>query len=264
MRSGHGALAVRAGASAGSAGAGNAAGAATSSEARIAPTAQGMLRIMPAVHVTVTGYLGAGKTTVLERLRAAAPDAELIETDGLAHPAEIGGRLDDLVCAVDAKHAVFHLDDSAVCRAQIEAAGAIVLTKTDLVAEPDTRRLERRLQGLNPLARIVRAPEDALGAGHAEIPAGESGEPGVARRSLEDGELDPERFHDWLDRLTIEHGPDLFRLKGVAALEGEPRRLLVDGVHMTVATTPGEPWDGAEPRTALELAGRRLDAVRLP
>lgn len=214
----------------------------------------------------VTGYLGAGKSTVLERLRALRPSDELVETDGLAHPAESArgvARLDDLICAVDAKHAVFHLDDSAVCRAQIATAGAIVLTKTDLVADPDTKRLERRLHGMNPRARIVHTAEDALEAGHAEIPAGESGEPGVERLLLEDGELEPERFRDWLDRLAVEHGPDLFRLKGVAALSGDPRRLLVDGVHMTVATTPGEPWDGAERRTRLELAGRRLDGVEL-
>lgn len=218
---------------------------------------------MPGVRVTVvTGYLGAGKSTLLERLRTLQPGDELVETDGLAHPGEIP-RLDDLICAVDAKHAVFHLDDSAVCRAQIATAGAIVLTKTDLVADPDTKRLERRLQAMNPRARIVRAPEDALEAGHAEIPAGASGEPGVERLLLEDGELDPERFHAWLDRLTIEHGPDLFRLKGIVALSGDPRRLLVDGVHMTVATSQGAPWNGAEPRTRLELAGRHLDGVEL-
>ena len=214
----------------------------------------------------VTGYLGSGKTTVLERLLVARPEDELIETDGLAHPAEVARglpRLDDVICAVDAKHAVFHLDDSAVCRAQIEAAGALVVTKSDLVAEPDTKRLERRLQGMNPAARIVRAAEDALEAGHAPLPDGEGGEPGVERLVLDRGEIEPERFHDWLDRLTIEHGPDLFRIKGVAALAGDPRRVLVDGVHMTVSLTPGAPWDGAALHTRLELVGRRLSTAVL-
>jgi G3E family GTPase len=216
---------------------------------------------MPAVRVTVvTGYLGAGKTTVLARLRELRPDDRLVETDGLAHPSE-AAPFDDLVCAVDAKHAVFHLDDSSVCRAQIEAAGAIVLTKTELVADPDTNRLARRLQAMNPDARIVRTAEDALDAGHAPLPEGTSGEPGVERLVIEDGELDPDGFRDWLDRLVFEHGPDVFRLKGVAALTGDPRRLLVDGVHMTVVLTPGDPWDGAEPRTRLELAGRRLASL---
>ena len=216
---------------------------------------------MPPVRVTVvTGYLGAGKSAIAARLRELRPQDDIRETDGLAHPAE-AGPFDDLVTAVDAKHAVFHLDDSPVCRAQIEAAGAIVLTKTDLVADPDTNRLARRLQAMAPAARIVRSAGDALDAGHGPVAPGGGGEAGVERRTLEPGELERGAFHDWLDRLTIEHGPDLFRLKGVAAVTGEPRRLVVDGVHMTVELTPGEPWDAENPRTLLELTGRRLSAV---
>jgi G3E family GTPase len=216
---------------------------------------------MPPVGVTVvTGYLGADKSALAARLHELRPHDEIIETDGLAHPAELA-HVDDLICVVDAKHAIFHLDDSTVCRAQIEAAGAIVVTKTDLVAEPDAKRLERRLQAMNPSARVVRTAEEALGAGHAEIPSGESGEAGVERVVLEEAAIEPERFHDWLDQLTIEHGPDLFRLKGVAAIAGDPRQLLVDVVHMTVALMAGAPWDGAPPRTRLELTGRRLSAA---
>lgn len=224
-----------------------------------------MARIMPPVRVTVvTGYLGAGKSSIAAGLRELRPSDEIAETDGLAHPAD-AAPFDDLVCAVDAKHAVFHLDDSAVCRAQIEAAGAIVLTKTDLVAEPDTRRLERRLRGMNPGARVVHSADGAVEAGHAEIPPGASGEPGVERITFEEDPLERALLEEWLDRLAIEHGPELYRLKGVAAAAGEERRLVVDGVHMTIGLQPGDPWDGEPPRTRLELTGRHLrEAVRPP
>ncbi|MCA2984703.1 MAG: CobW family GTP-binding protein [Gemmatimonas sp.] len=95
-------------------------------------------------------------------------DAILIETTGLADPAPVAQtffvdeemqtklRLDGIVTMVDAKHVVLHLDESSECKEQVAFADVIVLNKCDLVTPEELDQLERRLRGMNAVARIVR------------------------------------------------------------------------------------------------------------
>jgi G3E family GTPase len=57
---------------------------------------------------------------------------------------------------VDAKHAEQHLDDVDAAREQIAFADIVLLNKTDLVAPDDVARVERRIRGINPTAKVMR------------------------------------------------------------------------------------------------------------
>jgi G3E family GTPase len=73
------------------------------------------------------------------------------------------------------------------------------------------------------------------------------------------GDLDPQRLNAWLSRLLREQGTDIFRMKGVLSIAGDPRRFVFQGVHMLFDGRPDRPW-GAEPRTnKLIFIGRNLD-----
>ena len=77
------------------------------------------------------------------------------------------------------------------------------------------------------------------------------------------GDLDPDRVNEWLQNLLLTQGPDIFRMKGVLSLKGDPNRFVFQGVHMQFDGRPDRPW-GAEPRrNALVFIGRNLDRDRL-
>jgi G3E family GTPase len=77
------------------------------------------------------------------------------------------------------------------------------------------------------------------------------------------GDLNPERLNRWLQTLLAEKGVDIFRMKGVLAIAGEPRRFVFQGVHMLFDGRPDKPW-GASPReNRLVFIGRHLDRAEL-
>lgn len=95
-------------------------------------------------------------------------DYVLIETTGLADPGPVAQtffidqgiadayRLDAIVTLVDAKHVTQHIDDSAECRQQLAFGDIVLLNKTDLVSEDDLSAVEKRIRGMNALAKIYR------------------------------------------------------------------------------------------------------------
>jgi G3E family GTPase len=77
------------------------------------------------------------------------------------------------------------------------------------------------------------------------------------------GDLDPKRLNAWIGELLQTQGPDIFRMKGILSLAGDPRRFVFQGVHMVFDGRPDRPW-GAEPRhNALVFIGRHLDRAAL-
>jgi G3E family GTPase len=77
------------------------------------------------------------------------------------------------------------------------------------------------------------------------------------------GDLDPKKLNAWLGRLLREQGIDIFRMKGVLSIAGEPRRFVFQGVHMLFDGRPDREW-GQEPRTnKLIFIGRNLDREQL-
>lgn len=115
------------------------------------------------------------------RLHRSMPrfDAVVIETTGLADPAALVASLKTqpfvseryclagIVTTLGAPTAQETMAQFAEARAQLDAAGAIVVTKTDLVVREDLDALLERLQRSNPAARVLLSAHGSLGAHEA-------------------------------------------------------------------------------------------------
>ena len=77
------------------------------------------------------------------------------------------------------------------------------------------------------------------------------------------GDVDGEKLNAWLRDLLATKGVDLYRMKGVLAIRGEPRRYVFQGVHMLLDHRPDRPWGDAPRANRLIFIGRNLDRAAL-
>ena len=76
--------------------------------------------------------------------------------------------------------------------------------------------------------------------------------------------INPQKLLPWLDKLTQEQGPDLLRMKGVLAFPDEPKRFVVQSVHMIMEGDVQRDWRPDEPRVSrIVFIGRNLDGDAL-
>lgn len=75
-----------------------------------------------------------------------------------------------------------------------------------------------------------------------------------------DGDLDLNKVNYWLGGMLEVRGNDLYRLKGVLAIDGFDRRFVFQGVHMLFEGMPDRPWKEGEPRVSkMVFIGRDLE-----
>jgi len=226
--------------------------------------------------------------------RAAGPlDRIILETSGLADPGPVVDalasvthvlRLDTLVAVVDAVHAVDQLDrhQSPEAHQQVQLATHVVVTKLDLAGEAALVKLRERVGALNPEAQLIESDRDALdpallldrfsfgadragdGTEHDHDHGHDHAHLDVEIFSLQlPGELDAERFDGWIGGLLMLKAPDVFRIKAILALAGEPHRQVVHGVQTYVESAPGREWEPGEERTSrIVIIGRDLDTAQ--
>jgi G3E family GTPase len=227
-------------------------------------------------------------------------DHILVETSGLADPNPVAAtffvdealarqvNLDAIVTLVDAKHAGAHLDDPSLqghdnqAVDQIVIADRIVLNKIDLVGEGELAALEQRVRALNATAPILRSShakvelERILGIGAFNLSRTMAAQPGFLEDddhqhdpSLDsvaigfDAPFDEARLEAHLKALLAQRGDDIFRLKGILAIAGDPRRWVLQGVHRLMELKPVDPWGGEKPASKLVFIGRGLDRAAL-
>lgn len=77
------------------------------------------------------------------------------------------------------------------------------------------------------------------------------------------GELNEKKVNKWFAQLLAEKGQDLYRMKGVLSLRGDPNRFIFQGVHMTLDTTVGSEWGSAPRINKLIFIGKSLDREAL-
>ena len=79
-----------------------------------------------------------------------------------------------------------------------------------------------------------------------------------------DGEVDLDKVNDWLGMLLNDRWQDLFRMKGVLAIEGCYDRYVFQGVHALFEGMPDRPWEDGEARTSrLVFIGKQLNRSEL-
>ncbi len=223
-------------------------------------------------------------------------DGILVETTGLADPGPVAQtfftdedvkartRLDAIVTVIDAKHFFGQLEQGSEAEQQVAFADVILLNKTDLVSAEELAKVEDRIRGINryarifhtqnsqialdaildkgafDLGRILEFEPDFLHSGHDHHHEDEV-------RSLSitaDRPVDPDRFQKWMGALLQIKGGDIFRSKGILAIDGAPRRYVYQGVHMMMDSDWGTPWKDGEKRSSkLVFIGRNLDGDNL-
>lgn len=218
------------------------------------------------------------------------PKRVLVETSGAASPAGVlraifrGGTagafaLDGVITVVDATRVdALHAHDLAL--EQLGYADLVVLSHADACAREDLARTTEALAVQNGAAvfaaaargEIVSPPSaslDALLALRRTDLAARDVQPAQSPHVYEsvalsiDGELDSERFADFVE---TELGPvagRIFRTKGIVAVAGLDTRMIVQGVADSVEITFGEPWASTPRRSRFVVVGFGLDRAAL-
>jgi G3E family GTPase len=221
-------------------------------------------------------------------------DRFIIETTGLADPAPVIQSfmldetlrknlvLDSIVTVVDAEYVLMQLEHDEA-REQIAFADVILLNKSDRACE-SVNVLEAHLKALNPLAVVyqtqygVIAPELVLDIRSFDVRNALRIDPALLEDVTHEHSaditsvalsepvaLDGAALNRWLNGLVQAQGQDLLRIKGIVHLQGEPRRFVFHGVHMTLDGAPGIAWQPGEQRQSqVVFIGRNLqeDSLR--
>ena len=226
---------------------------------------------------------------ILEKLLARRDrlDHILVETSGMADPTPVAQtffvdpvagqvQLDAIVTLVDAKHAAEHLDHHAVD--QIVIADRIIVNKVDLVGGRELAELEKEVRQLNATAPILRSSharvglEKILGIGAFSAQRGalaldeheHSHDPALEAASFVfERPFDRAKLERWIEALVTERGDDIFRMKGIVALERETRRYVLQGVHRITDLKPADAWGEDKPVSKLVFIGRDLERAAL-
>ena len=77
------------------------------------------------------------------------------------------------------------------------------------------------------------------------------------------GDLDQEKFNNWMRNLLSSQGQDIFRMKGVISFENFKERFVFQGVHMLFDGTIDREWKKGERSNSLIFIGRNLDRKAL-
>jgi G3E family GTPase len=218
-------------------------------------------------------------------------DGILVETTGLADPAPVAQtffvdddvrrktRLDAIVTVVDAKHVLTEIDQAHEAQEQLAFADVVLLNKTDLVSAGELGVVEARIGAINPFAKIHRTrrcdvdlaavlDKDAFNLARIlEM------EPNFLTDALDhehddqitslsltvEGDMDPQQFVPWIQRVIQKFGVDILRMKGVIAMENDEQRFVIQSVHMLIEGDSQRPWQASEKRESrLVFIGRNL------
>src|SRR6202521_4404351 len=217
-------------------------------------------------------------------------DRVVIETTGMADPGpvaqtfftdeEIGNYylLDSIITLVDAKHAPQQLDEFHEAQEQVGFADRLLLSKTDLTNEEDTKKLVERLKRMNPRAPIKKVhfgnapldevldirgfnlnaileldPEFLTDIHHEHHDQVES----FVFKSKKP--FDGQKLEQFLSGMIQVYGPDLLRYKGILWMKGNARRVVFQGVHMMMGGELGKPWTKSDKKESILIfIGKKL------
>merc|ERR1712185_240728 len=226
-------------------------------------------------------------------------DGVMIETTGLADPAPVAQtffaddfvqqhmKLDGILTLVDAKHIIQHGDDEKPEGVENEAveqiafADRILLNKCDLVeSEEELKEVEKRIRAINETVPIKRTTNSEVEMDFILGIRGFSLDKIIEMDDafLEDshehqhdervssvgidvpGEVVQQKLNQWISWLLREKGVDLFRSKGVLAVQGMKEKFVFQAIHMLFANSQEGAWEAEEEkRCKMVFIGKNLD-----
>merc|ERR1719401_884793 len=230
-------------------------------------------------------------------------DGVLIETTGLADPAPVAQtffaddfvqqhmRLDGILTLVDAAHIIQHLEDEKPEGVENEAveqiafADRILLNKCDLVdGEAELVDVEKRIRAINesvPIKRTTNSEVDMdfilgihgfsldkiieMDDAFLEDSHDHQHDPRVSSIGIDvKGEVAMDKLQAWISWLLKEKGVDLFRSKGVLAVQGMKQKFVFQAIHMLFANSQEGNWgDDEERRCKMIFIGKNLNREEL-
>jgi G3E family GTPase len=218
-------------------------------------------------------------TRIFVETSGAASPAGVLRAIARAH-AEPPLVLDGVVTVVDATRlGVLAEHDLAI--EQVGYADVIVLTRADACDAEALSRAEHEVADRNGVAVIGSAARGALMAPQgdtleallsrrqADLPSSRSVPAAPASHvyesvSLElDGEVDGERFAEFVETELGQFAGRLLRTKGILAVAGMEERMILQGVADLVELTFGDAWGEARRTSRLVVVGFGLDRAAL-
>ncbi|WP_159566530.1 CobW family GTP-binding protein [Budvicia diplopodorum] len=205
-------------------------------------------------------------------------------------------QLDAVVTLVDAEHAQKQLTEHRVAVSQVGFADRLILTKLDRIDTQTKALLLDRLRKINARAIMCEADhglidksawiniqafnlDDSFNVDPAFTLSPKAHYNSVAFRPItpsptllnrswndditshvfEAGDVDIKLIGAFMETAIEKYGNDMLRYKGILAINDEPRRLIVQGVHRVVGFDYGAAWSTNETRqTLLVIIGRNL------
>jgi len=220
---------------------------------------------------------------LLERLDSGeiAFDRLVIECTGLADPVLVAQTfladeklckryaLDGIVTLVDAANAERHLQE-AVAQAQVGSADCLLVSKTDLIDAAGFEALSQRLQRLNQRAPIRVVEQGCVdqaelfglrgfnlnAASNSALNLRAAPADKKANRITNlvlkiEQPLNIDKLSAFLDRLLEQHGNSLLRYKGMLAIAGEDRRVVLQGALKLYGLDWESKWRADEARESV-------------
>nr|WP_159466420.1 GTPase [Scandinavium goeteborgense] len=218
-------------------------------------------------------------------------DRLIIECTGMADPGPIVQTffsheilceryiLDGVIALVDAVHAEDQMNQFTLAQSQVGYADRILLTKTDVAQE--TEKLRERLTRINARAPIYTVTHGDIDLEHLFNTNG---------FMLEENVIQPKpRFHFMADKqndissivveldypvdisdvsrvmenLLLDFADKLLRYKGMLWIDGEPNRLLFQGVQRLYSADWDRPWGDEPPHSVLVFIGVQLPEAEI-
>lgn len=215
------------------------------------------------------------------------PKRIVVETSGAASPAgvihaivgsarRLAHTLDGIVTVVDATR-VDALAAHDLALEQLGYADIVVLSRADQCDADMRRRAALSVESHNGAALVVTAArgelddptigklEALLDRRRADFASAHEVRPTPGPHPYEsvslslDGDVDGERFADFMENELERFSGRLFRTKAILAVSGLDERMIVQGVTDRVEVTFSEPWGAARRTSRLVLVGFGLE-----
>lgn len=219
-------------------------------------------------------------------------DHLVVETTGMADPSPVAQTffmdealskhfyLDAVLTVVDAKHLEKNLAEMEQTQDQIGFADVILINKTDLVSKEECDKVEEKVTSLNSLAKVFKTTnsnvpiDDILGVNAFDLTARTEINPHLTEKYHHhhahdhavqsiyievDQPLDLKKLNTFMQLIVSELGGQLLRYKGILNISGETKRIVFQGVHMTMSSAEDRPWnEGEDKKTKMVFIGRHL------
>ena len=212
------------------------------------------------------------------------PKRIVVETSGVASPAfviravqlsEAPLRLDGVVTVLDASRLRASLAFELTIE-QLSFADVVVLSHADRLEDTPAllEEAQREARRYAPAAVTVTSRLGCIEGSFAELLGRRSSvlhlpETSAAHRDIQvvslkvEGALDEDRFGAWVESELAPVEARLLRIKGIVAIEGVERRVILQGVGPAVEVEIGEPWGDLPRRSRMVVLGLGLDAGAL-